>query len=86
MKENCFYFTRKNYIFMLIGLVFIVLGILLMLGKDANTRPDGSFDPNYWNDSINSIRRIRLAPFLIIVGFVVEIYAILLVNKGIEKK
>jgi len=85
MKENNFYFARKNYIFMLIGLACIVLGFLLMLGKDANTRPDGTFDPNYWNEGINSIRRIRIAPFLIVLGFVLEIYAILLVNRGNKK-
>jgi len=81
MKENNFYFKRKNYTFMLIGLACIVLGFLLMLGKDANTRPDGTFDPNYWNENINSIRRIRIAPLFIVLGFVLEVYAILLVSK-----
>jgi len=60
-----------------IGLAFILLGFLLMMGPDANTRPDGTFDPNYWNEGIFSWRRIRLAPFLILTGFVIEIYAIL---------
>jgi len=82
MKENNFYFTRKNYVFMLIGLACIVSGFLMMLGKDANTRPDGTFDPNYWNDGINSIRRIRIAPLLVVIGFIVEVYAILLTKKG----
>lgn len=75
--DNSFLFGKKNYILMAVGLALIVLGFFLMTGNDANTRPDGTFDPNYWNEDIFSWRRIRLAPFLVIAGFVVEIYAIL---------
>lgn len=71
-------FGKKNYMFMGIGLAFILIGFLLMMGPDANTRPDGTFDANYWNDGIFSWRRIRLAPFLILVGFAIEVYAIML--------
>lgn len=70
-------FSKKNYTLMIIGILLIILGFLLMSGNDANTRPDGVFDPNYWNQDIYSWRRIRLAPFLIILGFVVEVFAIL---------
>ncbi len=73
-----FVFGKKNYLFMVIGLAVIALGFFLMTGYDANTRPDGTFDPNYWNEGIFSWRRIRLAPFLVILGFIIEIYAILL--------
>jgi len=73
-----FVFGKKNYQFMLIGIGLIAFGFILMLGNDANTKPDGVFDKNYWNEGIFSFRRIRLAPFLIILGFIVEIYAILL--------
>lgn len=61
---------------MLIGLGLIVLGFVLMMGPDANT-VDGKFDPNSWNDDIFSIRRIRIAPLLVLAGFVVQVYAIL---------
>jgi len=73
---NTFYFGRENYKWMMIGLVFIVIGFLLMMGPDANT-VDGKYDPNLWNEGIFSIRRIRIAPLLVITGFVIEIYAIL---------
>lgn len=63
--------------FMAIGLALIALGFFLMTGHDANTRPDGTYDPNYWNEDIFSFTRIRLAPFLVVAGFVVEIYAIM---------
>lgn len=71
-----FYFGKENYKWMIIGFVLIILGFVLMMGADANT-VDGNFDPNAWNEDIFSFRRIRLAPFLVVAGFVVEVYAIL---------
>lgn len=79
-NSNTFYFGQKNYQLMLIGLALIIVGFLLMLGADANTI-DGKFDPNSWNEDIFSFRRIRLAPLLVIAGFVVEVFAILKRNK-----
>lgn len=80
-EKQSFYFGKENYKWMLIGLGFILVGFLLMLGNDANTRPDGTPDPNYWNDDIFSIRRIRIAPLLVITGFAIEAFAILKRNK-----
>lgn len=79
-KKN-FYFGNKNFRLMLIGLGLILLGFVLMLGADANTTPEGKFDPNYWNEDIFSFRRIRLAPMLVIAGFVIQVVAILKRNK-----
>ncbi len=75
-SENLFYFGKENFKWMLIGLALILVGFLLMMGSDANT-VDGKYDPNVWNEGIFSFRRIRLAPFLVIAGFAVEVYAIL---------
>ncbi len=69
-KEANFVFNRHNYRFMLIGLAFIALGFVLMVGG-------GSDDPNVFNPDIYSWRRIRLAPALIFIGFGLEVYAIL---------
>lgn len=66
-----FIFQRKNYKFMLIGLAFIAVGFILMAGG-------GSDDPTIFNPEIYSWRRIRLAPALILIGFGIEVYAILL--------
>jgi hypothetical protein len=79
-QENTFYFGKENYKWMLIGLALIIVGFLLMLGADANT-VDGKLDPNAWNEDIFSIRRIRIAPLLVIAGFVVQVFAILKRNK-----
>ena len=76
-ERNNFYFGKRNFRLMLIGLAFIVVGFLLMMGQGANTKPDGTFDPNYWNEEIFSVLRIRIAPLLVIIGFVVQVFAIL---------
>jgi len=65
-----FVFGKKNYTFMFIGLAVIALGFLLMAGG-------GSDDSNVFNPDIYSFRRIRLAPALVLLGFGIEIYAIL---------
>lgn len=65
-----FLFSKRNYMFMLIGLAVIALGFILMSGG-------GSDDPNVFNPAIYSWRRIRLAPTLVIIGLGIEIYAIL---------
>lgn len=65
-----FAFGKENYRLMLIGLAFIVLGFLLMIGG-------GSDDPKVFNPEIFSFRRITLAPILILAGFVIEVFAIM---------
>ncbi|WP_026451053.1 DUF3098 domain-containing protein [Aequorivita capsosiphonis] len=73
-----FIFGRKNYKFMLIGIAFIVLGFILMSGG-------GSDDPNVFNPEIYNWRRIRLAPALVLIGFAIEVYAILLKPESKEE-
>lgn len=75
-NKELFYFGKENYKWMMIGLGLILLGFILMMGGDANT-VDGKTDSNVWNEDIFSFRRVRLAPLLVILGFVVEVYAIL---------
>ena len=65
-----FAFTELNYKLVLIGLGIIVLGFILMSGG-------GSDDPNVFDESIFSFRRITLAPIVVLIGFVFEIYAIM---------
>ena len=56
---------------MLIGLACIALGFILMAGG-------GSDDPTVFDPDIFNWRRIRLAPALVLLGFAIEVYAILL--------
>lgn len=85
-NSSQFLFGKQNYILMLIGIFVIALGFILMMGNGANTTPEGNFDPNYFNEDIFSFRRIRLAPIIIIIGFVIEIFAILKKPNLPEKK
>ena len=65
-----FIFSKANYKLMLIGFVVIALGFILMVGG-------GSDDPNVFNPEIFNFQRIRLAPALVLIGFGIEIAAIL---------
>ena len=63
-------FTKDNYKWMAIGGIIIILGMVLMSGgknEDANT-----FDPTI----VYSTTRVTVAPILIILGLLVEVYAI----------
>ena len=63
-------FSRSNYTWMLIGAVIIALGMFLMAGGKSE-------DPNVFNkDEVYSTTRITIAPILILLGLVIEIYAI----------
>ncbi len=70
-QPSFFMFTKENYILMLAGIVVIIVGFLLMLGKN-NTDP--SVFPA---DEIYSFRRITLAPIVVMIGFGIEVLAIL---------
>ena len=58
----------------LVLVLVMVLGYVLMSGG-------GSDDPNVFNEEMFSFRRIVLAPIVIIIGMVVEIWAIMYVGK-----
>ena len=74
-KKEEFIFERKNYLFMIIGLAVIAFGFILMSGG-------GSDNPEVFNPEIFSVRRIRIAPTIVIIGFAIEVYAILLNPKN----
>lgn len=69
-RGSGFVFEKENYLVMLAGIVLLVIGYLLMIGG-------GSSDPNVFSYELFSFRRITLAPILILLGFVVEIFAIM---------
>ncbi len=62
--------STKNYKLLLIGFGIIVLGFILMTGG-------GSESPDEFNYAMFSVRRITLAPIIVVIGFIFEIYAIL---------
>ncbi len=76
-KSN-FIFGKRNYKWLFIGLAFVAVGFIMMSGG-------GSDDPNVFDESIFHWRRIRLAPTLVLIGFGIQVYAILL-NPDKESK
>lgn len=66
-------FDKGNYKWMIIGAVIMTVGFLLMAGGKSD-------DPAVFSDTIYSFRRITLAPILIVVGLVIEVYAIMKKN------
>lgn len=69
-----FIFKKANYKLMFIGLAVIAVGFILMSGG-------GSDDPKVFNTDIYNFQRIRLAPTLVLIGFGIQVYAILFNKK-----
>ena len=63
-------FGRDNYLWVIIGLAFLLIGFLLMIGG-------GSDNPDVFNEAIFNFRRLTLAPILVLIGFGIQIYAIM---------
>jgi hypothetical protein len=72
--NKTFVFKKKNYLIMIIGLLFIATGFILMSGGASD-------DPNVFNPEIYNFQRIRLAPTLVLIGFAIQVYAILFSSK-----
>ena len=68
--SKTFLFDKQNYYLMFIGLIIIVIGFMLMSGGRSS-------DPNVYSQEIFSFRRITLAPIVILLGFALEVYAIM---------
>ena len=62
---------KKNYVFIIIGCLVVILGFILMSGG-------GSENPNvFLEEELFSFRRITLAPFMVILGYGVVLYGIM---------
>jgi len=68
MDKKNFAFDKMNFVLLAVGMVIVVIGFLLMTGA-------GSSDTMYEPD-IFSVRRIKVAPVVCLIGFVSMIYAV----------
>ena len=59
---------------MLIGIALIIIGFVVMSGG-------GSKDPKVFSEDIFDTQRLTVAPILILLGFAVEVVAIMLKPK-----
>ena len=74
-KNSNTLFGKANLQLMAIGAVVIVIGLFLMSGGKSS-------DPNVFSDEeVYSTTRITIAPILIILGFIIEIVAIMRKDK-----
>ncbi|RYE25006.1 MAG: DUF3098 domain-containing protein [Sphingobacteriales bacterium] len=69
--NQTFLFDKNNYMWMIGGIVLILIGFVLMSGGKSP-------DPHQFNyKEIYSARRITIAPIVVLIGFAMEIYAIM---------
>jgi len=70
-QKNSFALGKENYKLLAIGFIIVIIGFILMTGGRNN-------DPTIFNgDEIFSFRRITLAPIIVFIGFIFEIWAIM---------
>jgi predicted tellurium resistance membrane protein TerC len=70
-NDQTFLFDKENYMWMIAGVVLILIGFVLMSGgKSANPH-------EFHYEEIYSVRRITIAPIVLMIGFIVEAYAIM---------
>ena len=63
-------FRKTNYILMIIGVVLLVIGLFCLAGGAADS-------PEQFNQEVFNTRRIVVAPILLLLGLVTEIFAIM---------
>lgn len=76
MSKDNFVFGKDNKRFIIGGFVITLIGFLLMMGG-------GSDDPTVFNaEELFSPMRITVAPFLVIVGYLVVLYGVMKKRKS----
>lgn len=67
--KQTFAFDKVNFILLAIGMAVVIIGFLLMTGPSST---EAAFEPD-----IFSVRRIKVAPVVSLVGFLFMIYAVM---------
>tara|TARA_B100002052_G_C15724869_1_gene525871 strand:- start:63 stop:290 length:228 start_codon:yes stop_codon:yes gene_type:complete len=70
MSGKDFLFNNRRYKILTISIFIIGLGFVIMSGGESS-------DPDIFNDEIYNFRRIRLAPLVVVSGFILCIFSIL---------
>ena len=74
MAEKDYLFNKRRYRFLILSILIIGIGFVLMSGGEST-------DPDVFNNEIYNFRRIRLAPLMVVLGFVLCIFSILYKDK-----
>ena len=68
MDKRKFAFDKTNFILLAIGMLVVIVGFILMTGPSST--------PTNFEPDIFSVRRIKVAPVVCLLGFVFMIYAV----------
>lgn len=68
MNRQKFAFDKTNYVLLAVGMAVVILGFVLMTGPSSS--------PTHFEPDIFSVRRIKVAPLVCLIGFVSIIYAV----------
>ena len=74
MAEKEYLFNKRRYRFLIISIFIIGIGFVLMSGGEST-------NPDIFNNEIYNFRRIRLAPLMVVLGFILCIFSILYKDK-----
>lgn len=77
MNREKFAFDKTNFILLAVGMAVVILGFALMTGPSST--------PTHFEPDIFSVRRIRVAPLVCLIGFVSIIYAVVRKPKSKEE-
>ncbi len=77
-KPKNFALSKINFIIIGVAVLIIIVGFLLMTGP--GTTLEGGFEPD-----IFSARRIKVAPLIVFIGFLVMIVGILFPERKLNK-
>ncbi len=74
MDKRNFALSRTNFILLIVSMVIVILGFILMSGSGST---EDAFNPD-----IFSATRIKVAPAVCLVGFLMMIVAVMYRKKG----
>ena len=74
MAEKDYLFNKRRFRFLILSIFIIGFGFILMSGGNSS-------DPNIFKNEIYNFRRIRLAPLMVVSGFILCIFSILYKDK-----
>lgn len=74
MNREKFAFDKTNFILLAVGMAVVILGFVLMTGPSSS--------PTHFEPDIFSVRRVKVAPLVCLIGFVSIIYAVVRRPRG----
>ena len=74
MNGKDYLFNKRRYRILFLSILVIALGFIIMSGGETS-------DPDIFNHEIYNFRRIRLAPLIVLSGFILCIFSILYKDK-----